>query len=119
MMGLIFTRSREGTQPSGLTQTGQTEQSIRYHAPSCLVLSRGAGRAEVNCSLEVRWAAGGERVLLCVFCCFCIFFLSVVLLLLLVSFAILLICPYPDAVFPFSSDSPPHPSGGRGDRATA
>ena len=57
------------------------------------------------------------RELLCVFPCFCIFFLSVLLLLLFASFAVLLNCPYPDpGALPFSSYSPPHPSGGRGDR---
>jgi len=48
-----------------------------------------------------------------------IFFLPV-LLLLFTSFAVLLNCPYPDPrILPFSFDSPPHPSGGRGDRAAA
>ena len=55
------------------------------------------------------------------FCClFCIFLLSVLLLLLFASFAVLWNYPYPDPrVLPFSSDSPSHPSRGRGDRATA
>jgi len=39
--GLSFTRSQEGTQLGGLTQTGQTEQGIWYHVPSCWVLSGG------------------------------------------------------------------------------
>ena len=61
------------------------------------------------------------RELLCVLCCcFCMFFLSVLLLLLFTSFAVLLNCPHPDPrVLPFYSHSPPHPSGGRGNRATA
>jgi len=33
-MGLTFPRSQEGTQPGQLTQTGQTEQGIRYQVPT-------------------------------------------------------------------------------------
>ena len=63
----------------------------------------------------------GRWELLCAFCSlFCVFSLSVLLLLLLPSFAVLLNCPYPNppVFFPFSFHSLPHPSGGRGDRAT-
>jgi len=63
------------------------------------------------------WLGGGEsllgreRVALCI-PLFCVFFLSVSLLLLFASFAVLLNCPYPDPrVLPFSSHSPLHPSG--------
>jgi len=53
---------------------------------------------------------------------FCIFSLSVLLLLLFFSFAVLLNCPYPDPrvfTFFFSFHSSPHFSGERCDRATA
>jgi len=42
--GLIFIRSQEGTQPDGLTQTGQIKQSVQYHVPSCWVPVGGAGQ---------------------------------------------------------------------------
>ena len=42
--GLILTRSQDGTQLGGLTQTGQTKHGVRYHVPSYWVLSWGAGR---------------------------------------------------------------------------
>ena len=71
--------------------------------------------------LMMAWEHAGHwtvRQLLCTCCCFCIF-LSVLLLLLFSSFAVLLDCPYPDPrVLPFSSNSPPNPSGGRGDTVT-
>ena len=35
--GLIFTGIKEGAQPGGLTQPGQTEPGIPYHVPSCWV----------------------------------------------------------------------------------
>ena len=62
----------------------------------------------------------GGWELLHAFCCLlCIFFLSVLLLLLFTFFAVLLTRPYLNPrVLSFSSHSPPHPSGGRGDRAT-
>ena len=58
--GLIFTRSQEGTQKGRLTQTGQTDWSIRYHVPLCSVLSGGAGQGEVNSGSGARWSSGGE-----------------------------------------------------------
>jgi len=74
-------------------------------------------RGEGNCDLGLCWASGGGRVALYIPLPF---FLSVLLSLVFASFAVLLNCPYPDPqVLPFSSNSPPHPSGGTGDRATA
>ena len=46
--GLIFTGIQEGTQLSGLTPPGQTEQGIPYHVPSCRVPVGVAGRGEVT-----------------------------------------------------------------------
>jgi len=40
--GLIFTRNQEGTELSGLTQPGQTQQGIPYHVSSCWVLVGGS-----------------------------------------------------------------------------
>jgi len=59
--GLILTRSQEGTQPSRLTQPGQTGQGIRYHVLSCWVLlggERGGGKSVA--ALEARAAVGSE-----------------------------------------------------------
>ena len=119
--GLIFTRSQEGTQPDRPTQTGQTEQGIRYHVPPCWVPGGGAGWGEGSYGSGACGAPGGESCSVHFTVLFCIFFLSVLLLLLFISFAVLLNWPYPNPwVFAlFSSHSPPHPSGGSGDRATA
>jgi len=92
------------------------KQSIWYYVPSGLVGTGATGWGEVNHGSGVHWASGGERVALCI-PLFCIFFLSVFLLLLFTSFAVLLNCPYPSPwVLPFSSDSPSHPSEERGAR---
>jgi len=107
--GLIFTGIQEGTQPSGLTPPGQTEQGIPYHVPSCCVLVGGSGAAGTYSWLRrAQHRSGpGERLSgLCGLCC--IFSLSVSLLLLFPLFAVLLNCPYRDppvsaCFFPFSS----------------
>jgi len=76
---------------------------------------------EVSRGTGARWASGGESCSVHFAVLFCTFSLSVLLLLLFASSAVLLNCPYPDPrdfAF-FSFHSPPHPSRGRGDRATA
>jgi len=54
------------------------KQGIQDYVTSYSVLSRGAGREEVNCGSGVHWALDSERELLCVFpcsyqycCCYC------------------------------------------------
>jgi len=84
---LIFTRSQEGTQSGELTQTGQTEQGIRYRVPSCWVPGRGSwagGEGESSCGSGACGASGGESCSLhfaiCFIyssyqycCCYCLF----------------------------------------------
>ena len=119
-IGLIFTRSQEGTQPGQLTQTGQKNPG--YSIPCDNLLDSewrswlGGGWSWLGSALGIR-----QWELLCALCClFCIFFLSVLLLLLFASFAVLLNCPYPEQrVLPSCFHSPPHPSRGKGNRATA
>jgi len=69
----------------------------------------GDGQGEVSRGSGACGASGSERVALCL-----PLFVLVVVLLLFVSLAIMLSCPYSDPrVLPFSPSSPPHPSGGR------
>jgi len=113
--GLIFTRSREGSQPGGLTQTGQTDWAFDTVGLSRSVLSRGS-----QSQLRSMRGTGGRELLQAFLLWFCIYFLLVLLLLPFASFAVLLKCPYPHPrVLPFSFHSPPHAGGGRGDRAAA
>jgi len=81
--GLIFIRSQKGTQPGWLTQTGQTQQGIRYHVPSCLVpvgeLAGGKWVAapEVcgalgNKSYSVHFAAFFVSSAYQYYCCYCL-----------------------------------------------
>jgi len=114
--GLIFTGIQEGTQPGGLTQPGQTEQGIPYHAPSCSVPVGGSWAAgtlsRLGSALRRAVVESGSvfRSVL-----FCVFPLSVLLLLLFPLFAVLLNCPYPTHQFlPVSFHSPPHRGRGRG-----
>ena len=92
---MIFTRSQEGTQPGRLTQTGQTKQSIGGHVPSCWVLGAGGGR-EVGRGSRAHRAPDGESYSVHFTVLFCIFSLSMLLLLLFSSFAVLLNCSSPD-----------------------
>jgi len=79
----------------------------------------GAGQREGSHGSGACGASCGESCSVHFRSLFFIFSLSVLLLLLFASFAVLLNCPYPDPrVLPFSFLSPPHPSGGRGDRKT-
>jgi len=96
--GLIFTRSREGTQPGRLTQPGQTEQGVRHHVPLCWVpgWGGGAGRGEGSRGSGAGGALGGERGSVHFAVCFvyspyqyCCCYCSLHLLFLLN-------CPYPD-----------------------
>ena len=101
-----------------LTQTGQTKQGTRYHVPSCWVpvgeLAEGGRESRLGTALGIGWWELRSAFR----CLFCVFSLSV-LLLLFTHFAVLLDCPYPDPwVFAFFFPPPPHPSGGRVDRAT-
>ena len=58
-IGLIFTRSQEGTQPGWLTQTGQTKWGIWYRVMSCSVPSGAAGQGRgqlwLGTVLGIRW----------------------------------------------------------------
>ena len=93
---------------------------------SCCVLSGGAGRGRLIIAGE-RTDHQAVRDLLCIFPFFLIFFLSVLLLLLFASFAVLLNCPYPEGFFfilthKFCLFLPillPTPPGGRGNRMAA
>jgi len=117
--GLIFTRNQKDTQLGQLKQTGQIKQDIRYYVLSCSVLNGGAGWGEVNSGSGACGASGSESCSVHFRGLFCISFLSVLLLLLFNSFAVLLNCPCPDPrVLPFSFRSPPHPSMGTCDRVT-
>jgi len=97
---------------------------VQYYVTSHSVLSGGAGqgwgwRGKGNRCLAVCQACNDKRELLSVFTWFCILFLSVLLLLVFSSFAVLLNGPYPNPrVLSFSSDSPPHPRRRRGNRVT-
>jgi len=108
---LIFTRSQD-VHTAGMAQANKTnKQGIQHHMLSCSVLSQGADWGKINRCSGVHWALGGERVALCT-PLFCIF-LSVLLLLLFASFAVLLNCPYPDPQLPPLLQIPlPTPAGG-------
>ena len=102
-----------------LTQNWPNKRGIPYPVLSCTVLSRGSWPGGRQLQLGRAWGIGRWE-LLCAFRCLICIFLSVLVLLLFASFTVLLNCPYPNPpVFCLSSfHSPPHPSGGRGDRAT-
>ena len=110
-IGLIFTRSQEGTQPGWLTQTGQTKQGIQYHVLSCSVLSGEAGWREVNSGSG---APGiGRQELLCAFPLFLLCILIVVATVHFVCSSVKLPLSWPmsSAVF-FLSILLPNPAGG-------
>jgi len=89
---------------------------MQYHVMSCSLPSGGAGWGEVNHSSRECEVLGRKRIALRIplFCIFCL-----LLWLLFASFAVLLKSLYPNPrALPFSSDSPPHPTEGRGDRST-
>jgi len=116
MTGLIFTRRQKGTQPGWPNWPKKMEYSI----PCKVMLGGGAGRREVKSGSGVRRASDSESCSVHFAVCFVYFLLSVLLLLLFASFAVLLNCPYPDPrVLSIFFHSSPHPSGGSGDRATA
>ena len=107
--GLIFTRHQEGTQQGGWTKTAKQKwvfDTMCRHAGFWL----GELAGQVSRGSEAREALGGESCSVHFRCMFCIFSLSVLLLLLFASFAVLFNCPYPDPrdfafFFPFSSPS--------------
>jgi len=117
--GLMFTRSQEGTQLGWLTQTGQTEQGIQYHVPSCWVL---VGELAGGKAVTARECAGHRavRVALCIslFVLYILFISIVVVTVPFVCCSVKLPLSRPTSVF-FSFHSPAHPSGGRAYRATA
>jgi len=106
---LIFTESWERTQPGQLIQNSQKGYSIPRDIMLTIYLKELAGKGYLLLSSGL----GTRQWEHCtVYSLFCIFFLSVLLLLLLSSFAVLLNCLYPNTqALLFTSDSPPHPTG--------
>jgi len=115
-IGLIFTRSQEGTQQGRLTQTGQ----LAYSLLCAMMLGAGwrSWPGEVNHGLGVRWALGGETVALCIPLFLYIGLISIVVVAVrFLCRSVKLPLSRPTS-FPFFCNSPPHPSEGRGDGVT-
>ena len=102
---LIFRRSWEKPQPGQLTQTGQRD--IQYHTTS------PSGYKCNHCS-GAGWALGSGWCTIALCSTHFVYSLSSII----VTNSLFLCCPIKlsllkPRVLPFSSDSPPHPTGGR------
>jgi len=117
-IGLVFTGTQEGNQPSWLTQTGQTNgvSDTVFHHALCRVAELAGGRRVAAWESAEHQAV---RELCCVFPCLFYIFLSL-LLLFTVGFlycSAKLPLSRPTSFVFFSSHSPSHPNGGKNDRA--
>jgi len=82
--GLIFTGIQEGTQPGGLTQSGQTEQGILTMCRQAGFRLGGAGQQELTRSSGAH--SGGPGELVSVLCGLCRVFLLICIIVVPVPF---------------------------------